>query len=937
VNMVAKRRSAILSLVMFFVGASLGGCSSNESGGAGGVDVAGGAAPLYDSDHDGHDDYDDAWRFSKAGERHGRRNICPVVQAYAQPSIVHVGASAKLVGFALDHDGPRRTRYKWSWDPPDIGTVANPASKRTSFQCLKRGVAQVTFTADDGDCRKAVSVRVSCEGPSAPRCGDSHVDPGETCDGHCPTTCNDNFACTTDTQTGSAATCNLQCTHAPLSVCTSGDGCCPAGCSWINDNECPRPIECGDGHVDPGETCDGNCPQSCDDGNPCTTDILSGSVAACNVVCTHSAPKTACTNGDACCPAGCSGNDNDCHTIECGNGVVDSGETCDGNCPASCDDGNPCTTDVRTGTAAQCSVQCTHSLVTQCITGDGCVPPGCTAQNDGDGLLPAHCGNGFVEPGETCDGNCPVSCNDNNTCTTDTLLGNAANCSVLCKNTAITVCDPVLSDKCCAPGCNANNDADCGQVCGNGVKESGETCDPVATCPTACNDGNPCTTDTLQNAGTCMAQCVSTVAACVSGDGCCSSGCTDSQDADCHVVPQPSCGNGRVEAGETCDGNCPVSCSDNNLCTLDVLSGSAAACSAKCTSTPITTCTTPVADGCCAAGCNPGNDADCPYECGDGVVVPGETCDGNCPTSCDDGNPCTDDTMTGTPAICDVACHHTPSTTPVCLCGNGKLDQGETCDGNCPATCDDGNACTVDGQTGGAVTCNLVCTHTPSTSASCFCGNGVVDPGETCDGNCPTSCAASTDPCKPNRLTGSASSCNAACAAAPITTCVTGDGCCPTGVSPACTSAQDAECTVSPCSTCEHAAHNGNRNCPDGRSRCENLQGVTPSTAPQPNVPKALLCQEIVDCIHSSHCAQNFNVTDCLCGTDADPNVCFNGTFAALPASAACKDLIAAGGESTLMSDLASRFSDPTYAIGAADAVIETCDYLSCVSECLYP
>src|SRR5262249_30430633 len=93
-------------------------------------------------------------------------------------------------------------------------------------------------------------------------------------------------------------------------------------------------LECGDGIKQAGEKSDtgippgmpGACPTSCDDGDPCTTDTLSGS--GCDAVCVHG-PIEACTNGDGCCPHGCtSGNDNDCAPI-CGNGVVDSGETCD--------------------------------------------------------------------------------------------------------------------------------------------------------------------------------------------------------------------------------------------------------------------------------------------------------------------------------------------------------------------------------------------------------------------------------------------------------------------------------------------------------------------------------------------------------------------------------------------------------------------------------
>lgn len=68
------------------------------------------------------------------------------------------------------------------------------------------------------------------------------------------------------------------------------------------------------------------------------------------------------------------------------------------------------------------------------------------------------------------------------------------------------------------------------------------------------------------------------------------------------------------------------------------------------------------------------------------------------------------------------------------------------------------------------------------------CNNGVVDPGEACDpavaGSCPSTCAASTDACKPNVLVGSAATCDAACMVEPITACTNDDGCCADGCTP---------------------------------------------------------------------------------------------------------------------------------------------------------
>ena len=76
-------------------------------------------------------------------------------------------------------------------------------------------------------------------------------------------------------------------------------------------------------------------------------------------------------------------------------------------------------------------------------------------------------------------------------------------------------------------------------------------------------------------------------------------------------------------------------------------------------------------------------------------------------------------------------------------------------------------------------------------SSTAMCGNGVVDPGETCDpvASCPTSCTT-TDACAPAMLTGTASTCTAACVTQAITDCVAGDGCCPMG----CDATSDPDC-----------------------------------------------------------------------------------------------------------------------------------------------
>jgi hypothetical protein len=122
-----------------------------------------------------------------------------------------------------------------------------------------------------------------------------------------------------------------------------------------------------------------------------------------------------------------------------------------------------------------------------------------------------------------------------------------------------------------------------------------------------------------------------------------------------------------------------VSCDDQDFCTTDILNGSAEECTAACQHTSIFLCADD--DGCCPAGCDAGNDSDCPVVCGDGIVSPGETCDppGTCPVSCDDADDCTNDTLTGDAQQCTADC----IITPVVECVDG--------DGCCPLSCDASN------------------------------------------------------------------------------------------------------------------------------------------------------------------------------------------------------------------------------------------------------
>lgn len=72
---------------------------------------------------------------------------------------------------------------------------------------------------------------------------------------------------------------------------------------------------CGNDMLDPGELCDGDCPDECVDGNRCTTDQILGSAKTCDAECSFL--PAGCGETDGCCPANCFDfQDPDCPTPE---------------------------------------------------------------------------------------------------------------------------------------------------------------------------------------------------------------------------------------------------------------------------------------------------------------------------------------------------------------------------------------------------------------------------------------------------------------------------------------------------------------------------------------------------------------------------------------------------------------------------------------------
>ncbi|MFC1482418.1 DUF4215 domain-containing protein [Myxococcota bacterium] len=294
------------------------------------------------------------------------------------------------------------------------------------------------------------------------------------------------------------------------------------------------------------------------------------------------------------------------------------------------------------------------------------------------------CGNGLIDPEESCDGS----------------NFGAVDCQILGHDEGVLIC---------TAGCQLD-DSGC-FTCGNGIAEAAEACDGTDV------QGQDCTDHGF----------VSGILAC---------------DQDCQLDLQGCtnavavCGNGIAEANEVCDGS--------DLRGQDCLdlghAGGELACNLDCTFDPSDCWTTPpiCGNGVVEPGedCDDGdgdNADDCPdgvggtcmwAQCGDGFVWAGQE-------ECDDGNWSTADDCPDGPA----------GTCVWYFCGDGFVHSNdENCDtlnntlchSGCLSYCGDGSwqsnyeACD-DGNNIDDLACSADCQH--------WCGDGVVDAflGEQCD------------------------------------------------------------------------------------------------------------------------------------------------------------------------------------------------------------
>lgn len=499
-----------------------------------------------------------------------------------------------------------------------------------------------------------------------------------------------------------------------------------------------------------------------------------------------------------------------CVNPGCGNGILDSEETCGEaglDCPpdqvcdvtsCACVPISTCPQDYRcviTGGAPDCAreaLSCREGFRQICP--GSCTSGSCTGRCCAC-VATSSCGNGEVEPGEVCGepelAACPSGQDCQNcTCQAPGVCGNGtAEAGEECSEPGQPGCS---QDKPYCTNCK------CGpppSVCGNGKPDPGETCGekglPKCAAGSLCKGcvcvKQPACGDNQINQST--EQCDGSTLGCQAGQVC---------DASCKCTYV--CGNGTVEGSEQCDGNqLGPSCAAGQIC------------NAKCKC--MNNCGNNVIDGKeqCEAGqlqnCKPDQvctTCECRYVCGDGKIQGGERCDGDLfGPSCQPGMVCTtcrchfqcgnnqiegseqcDGTATGSKCSASQECNNCQCRN---ICGNGRIDApGETCeqDSHCtygekcldcqcvpgPPVCGDGigqpgEECDASDDPGSVWMCiegkqlceNCKCVDLPPAG----CGNGGIDPGEECgepDLACPSyqgtrcvgcRCVTPTSQCSP--------------------------------------------------------------------------------------------------------------------------------------------------------------------------------------------
>src|SRR5688572_1582052 len=406
--------------------------------------------------------------------------------------------------------------------------------------------------------------------------------------------------------------------------------------------------------------------------------------------------------------------------------VRDSGPAPQPTCPAG-----------YTGSSCSDCAARYHRNGGSCVRDERCTSDSCPEQascDDSSGSVVCECFEGYsgedctlcaagyhenrgsCVPNENCESN---SCSEHGTCDDS-------------DGVVVCICDPGFEGTRCTR-------------CAMGFFAAGDGCDATPTCgPGSCSNRGACTESARGLACTCEEG--------YAGDECeeCADDFVLANGVCVPLQPDAQCGAGSCSASGTCDDSSGVAvCTcyagytglECQVCVAGSVKDSAGQCR-------ISRCGDGIRDRQAFEDCDDDNTAteECPYTA---TVTPCTVCQSNCdlgpgiPNYCGDGNldegeTCDDGANNGT--------YHSGATTGYCnadctgygpYCGDGVVDEeNEECDLGTDAMA--GNSDSIPDRC--RTTCNL-----PS------CGDGVVDEEETCDdggedGGCPSSCVESEFP-----------------------------------------------------------------------------------------------------------------------------------------------------------------------------------------------